>query len=264
NISDWIFVPSDCNVTDKAEQSAVSLDETFHSMMVTLGDNRLVIRVSNDSRVKHKTGDPLLRLLFSVDYEFTKNEKASFLIQGKKSLSLFPDKMIRPGKIGMTDYYVHLPGEYEIFLPINGTVHEEEPIGRIKLNSGGSYTVFILQKASWNIRTTHILTTVDVNEVHRLWQIPQAIVIAAGEVMFSVTGLDFSYSQAPSSLKSLVQALWLLTNAVGNFLIILLNFLKFERVSYEFLMYAALMALSMGIFVVIAVSYEYVEYDEKS
>ncbi|GFU03396.1 solute carrier family 15 member 2 [Nephila pilipes] len=172
--------------------------------------------------------------------------------------------MIRPGRIGMTDYYLHVPGEHKIFLPINGTVHEKEPIGRIKLNSGGSYTVFILQKASWNIRTTHILTTVDANKVHRLWQIPQAIIITAGEVMFSVTGIDFSYSQAPSSLKSVVQALWLLTSAVGNFLVVLLNFLKFERISYEFFMYAALMALSMGIFAVIALSYKYVEYDQKS
>nr|GFU11943.1 solute carrier family 15 member 2 [Nephila pilipes] len=159
--------------------------------------------------------------------------------------------MIRPGRIGMIEYYVHLPGEYEIFLPKNGTGHEEEPIGSITLNSGGSYTVFILQKASWNIREMHILTTVDANKVHRLWQIPQAIVIAAGEVMFSVTELDFSYSQAPSSIKSVVHAIWLLTSAIRNFLVVLLNFLKFERHSYAF--FAALMTSSIRIFAVMAV-----------
>ena len=37
--------------------------------------------------------------------------------------------------------------------------------------------------------------------VHRSWQLPQYIVITAGEIMFSVTGLEFSYSQAPQSMK---------------------------------------------------------------
>ena len=33
------------------------------------------------------------------------------------------------------------------------------------------------------------------NSVHMLWIIPQYFVITAGEIMFSITGLEFSYSQ---------------------------------------------------------------------
>lgn len=33
------------------------------------------------------------------------------------------------------------------------------------------------------------------NNVHISWQIPQYLLISAGEVMFSITGLAFSYSQ---------------------------------------------------------------------
>jgi dipeptide/tripeptide permease len=33
--------------------------------------------------------------------------------------------------------------------------------------------------------------------ISMLWQVPQTMVITAGEVMFSVTGLEFAYSQSP-------------------------------------------------------------------
>ncbi|GFW01969.1 solute carrier family 15 member 2 [Trichonephila clavipes] len=212
--SDWFFVPTDCDVSE-AKKSIENLNGSFNSMMVTFeDDDKLVIHVSNDSRKKHKTGDSLVRLLFSIDYEFTDKENASFLVQGPSTLYLFPDKMIRPGKTGMTEYYSLTPGEYELFLPLNEIDYEEEPIGKFDMDTGGSYTVFILQKEARNITAMNTLITVSPNSIHRLWQIPQYIVMTAAEVMFSITGLDFSYSQAPSSLKSIVQAIWLLTHAI--------------------------------------------------
>lgn len=38
------------------------------------------------------------------------------------------------------------------------------------------------------------------NSVHMALQIPQYFFITAGEVMFSVTGLEFSYSQVKANL----------------------------------------------------------------
>lgn len=70
----------------------------------------------------------------------------------------------------------------------------------------------------------HILT--EPNNIHMLWQLPQYIVITAGEVMFSVTGLEFSFTQAPSSMKSVLQACWLLSVAIGNMLVVVIAELK--------------------------------------
>lgn len=39
---------------------------------------------------------------------------------------------------------------------------------------------------------------VQANNIHIAWQIPQYALITAGEVMFSITGLEFSYSQVLS------------------------------------------------------------------
>ena len=43
------------------------------------------------------------------------------------------------------------------------------------------------------------------NSVHILWLLPQYIVLTVGEILFSVTGLEFSYTQAPASMKAMLQ-----------------------------------------------------------
>eukprot|EP00253_Pinus_taeda_P009753 PITA_09753 len=52
-------------------------------------------------------------------------------------------------------------------------------------------------------------------------QVPQYVLLTAAEVIFSVTGLEFSYSQPPVSMKSVVQAIWHLTSAEGDLITIL-------------------------------------------
>jgi POT family proton-dependent oligopeptide transporter len=52
------------------------------------------------------------------------------------------------------------------------------------------------------------------------------IVLTLGEAMVSITGLEFSYTQAPNSMKSSIMALWLLAVAAGNFLAAQANFVK--------------------------------------
>ena len=48
------------------------------------------------------------------------------------------------------------------------------------------------------------------------WQLLAYVIITAAEVMVSITGLEFSYRQAPPQMKSFVMSLFLLTVAVGN------------------------------------------------
>ena len=91
------------------------------------------------------------------------------------------------------------------------------------------------------------------NIVHILWLLPQYIIITVGEIMFSITGIEFAYSQAPERMKSVVQALWLWTTAFGNVIVIVVaEGLAFDDRASEFFMFACLMLVDMALFVFLA------------
>lgn len=49
------------------------------------------------------------------------------------------------------------------------------------------------------------------------WQLPAYVLLTAGEVMASITALEFAYTQAPAHLKAVVQAVYLLSVTAGNY-----------------------------------------------
>lgn len=118
--------------------------------------------------------------------------------------------------------------------------------------------------------------------MHMMWIIPQFVVMTLGEVMYSVTGLEFSYSQSPESMKSVIQSAWQLTVGVGNLIVVIITGAKFfeSQVSghslskifsdflfndkfcllqkaNEFFLFAGLMFIDMAIFAVLAYRYKY-------
>jgi proton-dependent oligopeptide transporter, POT family len=48
------------------------------------------------------------------------------------------------------------------------------------------------------------------------WQFPAFALLSAGEILVSITALEFAYTQAPPHLKSLVMAVYLLSVSAGN------------------------------------------------
>jgi POT family proton-dependent oligopeptide transporter len=49
------------------------------------------------------------------------------------------------------------------------------------------------------------------------WQVLSYLLITSAEILISITALEFSYTQAPRRLKSLVMSLDLMSVALGNF-----------------------------------------------
>ncbi|APZ92114.1 POT family MFS transporter [Fuerstiella marisgermanici] len=48
------------------------------------------------------------------------------------------------------------------------------------------------------------------------WQLWAYVLLTSGEVMISITGLEFSYTQAPKTMKSVIMAVWLFSVSLGN------------------------------------------------
>ncbi len=55
------------------------------------------------------------------------------------------------------------------------------------------------------------------------WQFVAYVIVTAAEVMVSITGLEFSYAQAPKTMKSVIMAVWLLSVSLGNYVTATVN-----------------------------------------
>nr|QJX14701.1 slc15a1b-1 [Cyprinus carpio] len=133
----------------------------------------------------------------------------------------------------------------------------------LQLGFGSSYTVLIPSTFSFGESCTEnikAIQDIEPNGIHMAWQVIQYFLMTCGEVVFSVTGLDFSYAQAPSNMKSVLQAGWLLTVAVGNIIVLIVA----EAGSLpdqwaEYVLFASLLVAVSIIFAVMAYFYTYMD-----
>ena len=96
--------------------------------------------------------------------------------------------------------------------------------------------------------------------LHVIFQVPQYWVLSCGEVLVSITGLELGYSQAPTKMKAVVAACWLLTTSVGNLLVALVAEANICNQTCEFSLFAFLMFVFFLIFIPIAMWYKYKDY----
>ena len=89
-----------------------------------------------------------------------------------------------------------------------------------------------------------------------LWQFVQYTVMTVAEVLVSVTGLEFAYTQAPRAMKSTIMGFWLLCVTVGNLLVAALAFLQTESMANFFWTFATLMGGAAVIFAILAYFYK--------
>jgi POT family proton-dependent oligopeptide transporter len=99
------------------------------------------------------------------------------------------------------------------------------------------------------------------------WQLPAYALLSAGEVMVSITGLEFAYTQAPKHMKAMVQAIYLLAVSAGNLFTALVHVfianpdgtVKLQGASY-YNFFAALSIGCVALYVFVAKAYHEKSY----
>ena len=87
---------------------------------------------------------------------------------------------------------------------------------------------------------------------HALWQIPQYVLLTAGEVLVSVGALEIGTTRAPSAMRSTITSIWFLTIFLGNLVTVLVTqVVRLEGAAY-FWFFAGLMLAAALVFRTIA------------
>ncbi|MFO0555661.1 MAG: hypothetical protein U0271_45205 [Polyangiaceae bacterium] len=94
-------------------------------------------------------------------------------------------------------------------------------------------------------------------KVHVLYQVTQYLVMTTSEVLISVTGLEFAYTQAPRRMKSTIMGFWLLSVTFGNVLVAFLSPMqKILSLSAFFWVFTGLMTFAAIVFTILARFYK--------
>jgi POT family proton-dependent oligopeptide transporter len=98
---------------------------------------------------------------------------------------------------------------------------------------------------------------------HVSWQLLAYLLLTSAEVMVSITCLEFSYTQAPQSMKSFVMALFFMSVAIGNLFTSAVNFFiinldgssKLTGAEY-FWFFTCIMLVTAVLFIFVSRSYQ--------
>ena len=137
------------------------------------------------------------------------------------------------------------------------------PLRRVTLGLGCAGVAYFL--VGWlQMRLEHG------EQLSLLWQLMPYFVITVSEVLVSVTGLEFAFTQAPKAMKSTITSFWLLTSAFGQLIVVAITHFGgadgdgSSAVSSErFFLYGEWMLVVTVVFAVVATFYRYRKEEEE-
>ncbi len=142
-----------------------------------------------------------------------------------------------------------------VLYPLIETVFPLTPLRKIGLGlflTAGSYVVI-----------AYIQHLIDAGSKPTVWwQFLAYVVLTLGEAMVSITGLEFSYTQAPNKMKSAIMSAWLFTVALGNQFTARVNFFILNKDGstkmsdyHYYLFFAGVMFVTAILFSIVAIFY---------
>lgn len=151
-------------------------------------------------------------------------------------------------KGGLSDQMELIPSEYEIC--VNDKCGQSE----LKLKWGEVST--LIWHPEDGAAVPHRIRLAQPNAIHVIWQFPQYFTLALGSSMYNVVGLMFTYTESPVSMKSVAQSIWLFTIGLGNVIdAIVVCAHVVDSQANEFFLFAIMMSIDLGVFVLLAKRY---------
>jgi POT family proton-dependent oligopeptide transporter len=197
--------------------------------------------------------------LVSIFWALFDQHGSSWILQGKKmdlsvTLPWLGAKTIDPQQVAALN-----PLLVMLLIPLLnwGVYPLFEKLG-IKTTPLRRMTVGMLTAAASFAAVAIIQSRIDqqgVGQVSITWQLVPYVILTLAEVLVSVTGLEFAYTQAPKRMKSTIMGFWLLTVAAGNVLVAVISKIRLPEQQF-FWVFAGLMAASGVLFGVRAWFYE--------
>ncbi|XP_047504323.1 peptide transporter family 1-like [Pieris napi] len=126
----------------------------------------------------------------------------------------------------------------------------------ISMMSGGVYCI-ILNRVD-GVYKADVITISEPNSITMALLLPQFLIMSIAEVLFAVTGNEFSFKESPDSMKAVMTAVFLLTEAFGNIIIIVITrlFTNYQQETQSFF-YSGLMFASIIVFHYLSRGYEF-------
>lgn len=94
------------------------------------------------------------------------------------------------------------------------------------------------------------------------WQLIPYLILTMAEVMVSITGLEFAYTQAPRAMRSTIMGIWFVIVFLGNMFTGIIAKINIFDGGNFFMFFGLLTILVSGIFIWMAVRYQYRDYVE--
>ena len=156
------------------------------------------------------------------------------------------------------------PVKWPGFYPLLNKVFRLTPLRKISIGLFLTVPAFLLPAL--------IETWIEAGQKPNIaWQLISYVVITAAEVFVSITCLEFSYTQAPKKMKSLIMAIFLMSVSLGNLFVAGVNkFIqnadgstKLTSVEY-YLFFAGAMLVTAIVFIPVAYFYKEKTYIQSS
>ncbi|XP_048237757.1 solute carrier family 15 member 1-like isoform X1 [Haliotis rufescens] len=233
----------------------------YRIVIMTDSQGHMTLKQFLDKRTKPSNGQADVSVVSNLPY--TNSSQRVRLVPMKEKEVAGTPVYLNISRDNATAYTSMEPAVYKVSLPLQtpGDTWKDQA-GLVTVLSGATYTLALVNKnsaADFNDEAdVTVYQGLAENQVSMFLLVPQYVIITIGEVLFSVTGLSFAYSQAPNGLKSVVQAAWLLTTAVGDLVVVIVAEVQLlPSQTAEFFLFAALMGVATIIFSIMTLFYKY-------